>query len=95
MAEQDFNAVPWKVYEKTIVLNEAREKRNDIIIGILIFLLAITNGLWLWYFSTIEWVDDYSIEAEQDGNGVNIVGGGDINYGAESNSTETQDSTEQ
>ena len=89
---EDFtNVVPWRVYEKTVVMNEVREKRKDIFIGILIALLFITNALWLWHYASIEWVDDYSIEADQDGDGVNIVGGGNIEYGAESNDTEKTD----
>ncbi len=92
---EDFNhIVPWKVYEKAVVMNEVREKRKDIIIGLLIGLLFLSNALWLWYFSTITFVDDYSIDAEQDGEGVNIIGGGDIEYGAEDNGeTETDSKT--
>ena len=78
----DINPVPWRVYEKAIILNEARDKRKDIIIIILIFLLVISNALWLRYLRTIEFVEESTeIEAEQDGSGVNIVGGGDIDYG--------------
>lgn len=93
---EDFNhIVPWKVYEKAVVMNEVREKRKDIIIGLLIGLLFLSNALWLWYFSTIEWVDETtSIEAEQDGEGVNIIGGGDVAYGAESDSnSQTENSS--
>ena len=88
------NPVPWRVYEKTIVLNEARERRKDIIIIILILLLVISNALWLRYLRTIEFVEESTeIEAEQDGSGVNIVGGGDIDYGTESeDNSETQSS---
>ena len=97
MTEQEVNTVPWKVYEKTVVLNEARERRKDILIGLLIVLLFISNGLWLWYFSSLEYVDESTqIEAEQDGDGVNIVGGGDVDYGAESqDNAEEENSTEQ
>lgn len=92
---EDFtNIVPWKVYEKTVVMNEVREKRKDIIIGILIGLLFVSNALWVWHMSTIEFVDAYSIEAEQDGEGINIIGGGDVEYGAEGNNqTETNSET--
>ena len=98
---EDYTTIPWKVYEKLAVTSEVREKRKDIIIGILIFLLFVSNALWLFfaykYVSNIEIVDDYStdIQAEQDGSGVNIVGGGDISYGTEGsdNSTPQKNST--
>lgn len=91
---EDFNhVVPWKVYEKTVVMNEVREKRKDIIIGILIVLFFIETALWLYHISQYEVVDDVSIEAEQDGEGVNIIGGGDVDYGAEGNDTETENSS--
>lgn len=57
-------------------------KRLWIIILVLIIALIGTNGAWLYYESQFETVET-TIEAEQ-GDGVNIVGGGDVNYGAES-----------
>lgn len=74
---------------------EERDNRNKwIAIFILIALLAITNLAWLYFWNQYEYVDDYSIEAEQDGSGVNIVGGGDVDYGAESKDNKvTQDGT--
>lgn len=61
--------------------------RQWIINLILVILLAASNGVWiyLWFsydFSTTE------IIADQDGNGVNVVGGGDIDYGAESTNSQ-------
>lgn len=69
---------------------QAKDERNDrwrnIIIILLIVLLALTNGAWLWAWNSYEYVtDDFSIEADQDGEGINIVGGGNIAYGTESN----------
>ena len=51
------------------------------VIALLIVLLVGSNVGWLIYerqFETVETV----IEAEQ-GDGINIVGGGDVNYGSE------------
>lgn len=97
----DINPVPWRVYEKTIILNEARDKRKDIIIGVLIVLLALTNALWLYYWNSYEWVDDYSVDVDAgDGVNANYIGNdGDI-YNGESNSTQdknekTEERTEQ
>lgn len=74
--------VPYTVYETAQARNEKREKRYFAIILVLIVLLVGTNAAWLWYESQFETVTT-TIEAEQ-GDGINIVGGGDINYGTES-----------
>ena len=48
----------------------------------LIVILVATNGAWIWYESQFSDIVT-TIEAEQDGSGVNIVSGGDLDYGAE------------
>lgn len=67
---------------------QAKDERNDrwrnIIIITLIILLVVTNAMWLVAWHQYDYVDDYSIDAQQDGYGVNIVSGGDLDYGAES-----------
>jgi hypothetical protein len=53
----------------------------------MIILLVVTNAMWLVAWNQYDYVDtddSYSIEAQQDGEGINIVGGGDIDYGANS-----------
>ena len=45
-------------------------------------MLVATNGAWIWYESQFSDIET-TIEAEQDGSGVNIVSGGDLDYGAE------------
>lgn len=61
-------------------------KRLIAVIVILIVLLVGSNVGWLVYESSFETVEtnETVIEAEQDGSGVNIVGGGDVDYGTES-----------
>ena len=90
--QQELNVVPWKVYEKAMVMNEIREKRKDIIIGILIILLFASNALWLWYWNSYEWVDDYSVDVDAgDGGNANYIGNdGDI-YNGTNNSTQETD----
>ena len=73
---------------------QSKDERNDhwrnVTIIILIILLVVTNAMWLVAWNQYDYVDDYSIRAEQDGSGVNIVGGGDIEYEPDSNSTQTE-----
>ena len=64
-----------------------REKRFVAIIVLLIILFVGSNIGWLIYENSFEEVittEETIIDAQQDGEGTNIVGGGDINYGAES-----------
>lgn len=82
---------------------QAKDERNDhwrnvaliwafAIIVVLIVLLVSSNALWLYYWNQYDYVsEDYSIEAEQDGDGVNLVSGGDIDYGTDgTNNTENE-----
>jgi hypothetical protein len=69
---------------------QSKDEKNDhwrnIIILTLIILLVVTNAMWLVAWNQYDYVDDdYSIDAQQDGYGVNIVSGGDLDYGADSN----------
>lgn len=76
--------IPYIAYEAAQSRLERIIKRLWITTIILIVLLVGTNVAWLIYESSFEYFET-SIEAEQDGEGVNIVGGGDVTYGAESN----------
>ena len=72
---------------------ERHEERNKKLINkliavilVLVFLLVGSNVAWLIYessFETVETVEEVYIEAEQ-GEGTNIVGGGDVSYGTDS-----------
>ena len=77
--------VPYIVHESAMARAERTAKRLWITILTLIFLLVGSNCLWLYYEMSFEdVVTTTTIEAEQDGAAVNIVGGGDVDYGAES-----------
>ena len=78
-------AVPYIVHESAMARTERCAKRLWTVIILLIVLLVGTNGAWLWYESQFEVVETTTIEAEQDGSGVNIVGGGNVDYGAKGN----------
>ena len=73
--------IPYIVHEGAMSRMERVNKRLIAIIVLLIVLLVSSNIAWLIYESKYQ---DICIEAEQDGYGVNIVGGGDITYGTES-----------
>lgn len=76
--------VPYLVHEMEMARAERTIKRLWITTLILIFLLVGTNMAWCYYESQFEdVVTTTTIEAEQDGAAVNIVGAGDIDYGAE------------
>lgn len=77
-------SVPYIVHESDMSRLERQLKRLWIVILVLIFLLVGSNCAWLWYESQFQVVEETAIEAEQDGSGINIVGGGDIDYGTES-----------
>ena len=78
--------VPYVVHESAMARAERQSKRLVAIIILLIILLVGSNIGWLVYESQFETVEtnETIIEAEQDGSGVNIVGGGDVDYGTES-----------
>lgn len=87
--------IPYIVYEGEMARSERNFKRLWVTIVILIALLVATNTGWLVYESQFETVETTQIEAEQDGSGVNIVGGGDVHYGAEGYNNQNQNTGEE
>lgn len=76
-------SVPYIVHESSMARMERQIKRLWITVLVLIAMLVATNGAWIWYESQFSDIET-TIEAEQDGSGVNIVSGGDLDYGTES-----------
>ena len=77
-------SIPYIAHEFAMARAERTAKRLWITILTLIFLLVGSNCLWLYYEMSFEdVVTTTTVEAEQDGAGINIVGGGDVDYGAE------------
>ena len=60
-------------------------KRWFIAFLVVVVLWFATIGGFIWYLNQYDY-ESYEtvIEAEQDGEGINIVGGGNVDYGAES-----------
>ena len=74
--------IPYIAYEAAQSRLERIIKRLWITVMLLVVLLVGSNVAWIIYEAQYE---DFSITAEQDGDGINIVGGGDVEYGAEGN----------
>ena len=75
----------WELIKLQREHDNKRDFRQWVLILVLIASLVISNLAWLWYINQLDYVsEEICIEAEQDGEGNNIVGGGDIDYGAES-----------
>ena len=70
------------VYESAMARMERANKRLWVIVILLIAALILSNAAWIYYESQFQ-VTETSIKADQDGDGINIVGGGDISYGSE------------
>ena len=78
-------SVPYIAHEAAMARMERQAKRLWIAVLLLIVMLVGTNAAWLLYESSFEdAVTTTTIESEQDGEGVNIFGGGDVEYVAES-----------
>lgn len=75
--------VPYIVHEGNMARMERTIKRLWIVLLVVIFLLAVSNGAWIWYES--QW-EDVVVEQEVDtGEGDAFVAGvGDVRYGESS-----------
>ena len=83
----DMEKMPYAAFEKAQHTYEKTFRLMLIIILVEAILIFASNGIWLSYFSQFDFANEdssVSIDAEQDGSGTNIVGGGDIDYGTES-----------
>ena len=84
-------AVPYVVHEATVARQERQIKRMWIAIIVLAVAWFLTNMIWIGVFSSYDYSsEEVIIEADQDGEGVNIVGGGNVDYGAESKDNNSQ-----
>lgn len=71
-------------HESIIAHMERTNRRLWILCLILVLALLGTNGAWIYYESQWQYTQESTqIEAQQEGE-LNIVGGGDVTYGAES-----------
>jgi cell division septal protein FtsQ len=68
-------------HEIIVAVMERQVKRLFILCIILFIALVGTNAYWIWNETSYQ--DVVVTENSQDGEGINIMGGGDISYGAE------------
>lgn len=85
MQKNEIATIPYFAHEGIIAKLERANKRLFILVLVLIISLVCSNVGWIVYECQYEdVVTTTEIDAKQDGTGVNIVGAGDIDYGAES-----------
>lgn len=80
--------VPYIVYEGEMARQERHIKRLIIMLAIMLVLFFASNMAWLYVWDQYEYVEKTettTIDAKQDGKGVNIVGGEGVTYGTDSN----------
>lgn len=75
--------VDYRVHESILARMERTNKRW-FVLCIVIFLAFVGSNIgWIIYEHQFE--DIVVTENSQDGGGINIIGGGDVSYGAEAN----------
>ena len=88
--------VPYIVYEGEMARQERQIKRLLCILVTLLVLFFASNMAWLYVCNQYEYVGETTtIDAQQDGKGVNIVGGEDVSYGSNGNDTQKETQTEE
>ena len=88
--------VPYIVYEGEMARQERQIKRLLCILVTLLVLFFASNMAWLYVWNQYEYVGETTtIDAQQDGEGVNIVGGEDVSYGSDGNDTQKETQTEE
>ena len=90
MEKDEVVTIPYAALEYALHAAERQSKRLIVVIIILIVALVGSSIYWVYKWNEYDYVsDDYSIDAEQDGN-LNIVSAGDVDYGTESESKQTE-----
>lgn len=81
MEDKRVAPVPYLVYEGEMARQERHIKRLWVLCIIIFAALIMTNAGWIIYESQYEEV--VITETKQDGDGINIVSGKDVTYGAD------------
>ena len=84
-------SVPYVVHEAEVSRQERQIKRMWIVLIVLAVALFLTNMAWIGVFNSYEYSSEETIY-QQDGEGTNIIGdSNEVNNGAESNNSQTQE----
>lgn len=75
--------VPLSVHDRDMARMERVNKWLAILLAVCIVLLVLSNAYWIHNMMQYDF-SSYQIDAQQDGRGINIVGGGNVAYGTES-----------
>ena len=82
-------SIPYVVHEATVT-----NTRLWVVILILIFALIASNLAWVIYEKQFDVVEkNVKIECQQDSDGINIVSGGNVSYGTESQNQNPHENT--
>lgn len=75
--------VPYIVFEGEVARLERILKKVILLLIATLLILFTSNMAWLYTWNQYDYSEEVqTIEADQDGKGVNIIGGQDVNYGA-------------
>lgn len=88
--------IPYIAYDMAQARNEREKKRLWILVIISWISVLLVVGVFTYerlQYDTCSVHKEQVIEAEQDGEGINIVGGGNIEYGADSTDNYTESDT--
>lgn len=86
--------VPYLVHEGCLARDERIIKKLVISLILAVLLMFASNGLWLYAWMQYDYVSE-TTTTTQDGEGINIYGGGDANYGTDDNNNEEDAETEE
>lgn len=89
--------VPYIVYEGEMARQERNIKRLLIILTTMLVLFFASNMAWLYVWNQYDYIDEtktIEIDADQDGEGTNVVGGEDVTYGPDGNDRNPQKETQ-
>ena len=88
--------IPYFVHQDDMnKLDQSHKRVEKWLIGFAVALfiaLVGTNAYWIWYEQSYQ--DVVVTENSQDGEGVNIMSGGDVSYGAENENSKNQSQKE-
>lgn len=81
MEEKGARDIPYIAFESELARLERVIKKLVILLCISLFIFLTSNLAWLYVWNQYDYETTETIDATQDGKGVNIIGGEDVTYG--------------